>query len=80
MTVLKYLSSLSQDSVCILLLQFSSLLVEHAAPHIHDSNNKLANQPRPPTYLYIHGSVCTEIIIGYLCVCVYCITESKEQS
>ncbi|XP_019851030.1 PREDICTED: transformation/transcription domain-associated protein [Amphimedon queenslandica] len=30
----------SSDSVCILLLQFSSLLVEHAAPHIHDSNNK----------------------------------------
>ena len=29
-----------QDSVTILLLQFSSLLVEHAAPHIHDSNNK----------------------------------------
>ncbi len=29
-----------QGSVCILLLQFSSLLVEHAAPHIHDSNNK----------------------------------------
>ena len=26
--------------MCILLLQFSSLLVEHAAPHIHDSNNK----------------------------------------
>ena len=25
---------------CILLLQFSSLLVEHAALHIHDSNNK----------------------------------------
>ncbi len=30
----------TQDSVCILLLQLSSLLVEHAAPHIHDSNNK----------------------------------------
>ncbi|XP_064401908.1 transformation/transcription domain-associated protein-like isoform X2 [Halichondria panicea] len=30
----------SSDSVCILLLQLSSLLVEHAAPHIHDSNNK----------------------------------------
>ena len=30
----------AQDSVCILLLQLSSLLVEHAAPHIHDSNNK----------------------------------------
>ena len=26
--------------MCILLLQLSSLLVEHAAPHIHDSNNK----------------------------------------
>ena len=32
--------SLPQDSVCILLLQFSSLLVENAYAHIHDSNNK----------------------------------------
>ena len=32
--------SLQQDSVCILLLQFSSLLVENAYAHIHDSNNK----------------------------------------
>ncbi|KAL5497639.1 hypothetical protein EMCRGX_G014148 [Ephydatia muelleri] len=30
----------SSDPMCILLLQLSSLLVEHAAPHIHDSNNK----------------------------------------
>ena len=32
-----------QDPTCILLLQLSSLLVEHAAPHIHDSNNKLVH-------------------------------------
>ena len=29
-----------QDSVRILLLQFSALLVEYAAPHIHDASNK----------------------------------------
>ena len=34
------LSPFVQDSVCILLLQFSSLLVENAYAHIHDSNNK----------------------------------------
>eukprot|EP00731_Ephydatia_muelleri_P014707 Em0008g427a len=28
----------SSDPMCILLLQLSSLLVEHTAPHIHDSN------------------------------------------
>ena len=31
----------TSDAVRILLLQFSSLLVEQAAPHIHDAANKL---------------------------------------
>lgn len=30
----------TSDSVRILLLQFSSLLVEQASPHIHDAANK----------------------------------------
>jgi transformation/transcription domain-associated protein len=30
----------TSDAVRILLLQFSSLLVENAAPHIHDAANK----------------------------------------
>jgi transformation/transcription domain-associated protein len=30
----------SSDSVRILLLQFSCLLVEQASPHIHDAANK----------------------------------------
>ena len=30
----------TSDAVCILLLQFSSLLVEQASSHIHDATNK----------------------------------------
>ena len=39
-----YLDTLPQDPMCILLLQLSSLLVEHTAPNIHDSNKSVQIQ------------------------------------
>ena len=38
-----YLNTLPQDPMCIL-LQLSSLLVEHTAPNIHDSNKSVQIQ------------------------------------
>ena len=81
MSVLKYVFSLT--GFCV---HFTppvlSLLVEHAAPHIHDSNNKLANHAQlictsmEVCILRLSLAICVCVLICtfiYLCVCAYLI-------
>jgi len=54
----------TSDNVRILLLQFSSMLVEHASPHIHDANNKLVIV-KTLLSLYVYVYMCVR---AYVCL------------
>ena len=45
-------SQFQQDSVRILLLQFSALLVEHAGAHIHDAANRKQGNKLKRLYIF----------------------------